>query len=167
MIKNNIGKELSFETKLIIAKEKIKKTSKSLNSIIAYKKDWSHFEKWCVNNKQNLIPTEIDSVILYLTELADGKHGSLKTSTILRRISAIIYMNKENGHSFDLKNIGIQNSIDYVKTTLGEEQDRTPALLIEDLEKIVKEIDKEIIKNSNRLINYRDKAILLISWHQF
>jgi hypothetical protein len=60
----------------------------------AYRSDFGHFTRWCADHQRNPLPAAPDTVVLYITDLSD--HA--KTSTILRRITAISKAPQAAGH---------------------------------------------------------------------
>ena len=54
--------------------------------------------------------------------------------------------------------------MDSIKRNLKGKLEQTAPLLFDDLKKIIDKIDYEIEKNPKKLINYRDKTIILIGW---
>ena len=63
----------------------------STNTIISYKKDWAAFELWCQTHNFVYLPTTINTLTLYITNLAEQNY---KTSTIERKIYAITKLHK-------------------------------------------------------------------------
>ena len=54
--------------------------------------------------------------------------------------------------------------MDVIKRSLKGKLEQTAPLLFDDLKKIIDIIDIEIDKNFQKLINHRDKAIILVGW---
>src|SRR5689334_17835169 len=58
--------------------------SKAANTVLAYRRDWQDFTRWCQDHGLVSLPAEPDTVAFYLSDLA----ATRKTSTIIRRTSA-------------------------------------------------------------------------------
>ena len=59
--------------------------SKSENTIKAYDADWRDFLDWCKANEKAPLPTEPETIVNYINDLADNA----KANTISRRVTAI------------------------------------------------------------------------------
>ena len=76
------------------------RSSKSLNTIRAYKSDFKDFGLFCVQNGFNTLPSDHKIVSLYLTHLSTKE---AKISTIKRRLVSIGVIHKTKGHYLDTK----------------------------------------------------------------
>ena len=130
---------------------------KSENTLLAYHKDFKDYENFCKNKNKDPFNLDYKFIKLYLTWLGTR---NLKISTIKRRLSAISHMYAEKDLDFNRTHFLIKNEVNKLKRKLKETVDKTAALEIEDLDKILEIINEEISTNPKRLINYRDKAIL-------
>src|SRR5690349_10004302 len=102
--------------------------SKADNTKKSYQSDWLDFEEWCKANNFQSMPTDLKTVIRYLTDrtthswtrLVSKRKGRgknmqivevpvtfqpLKYSSIERRLSAISKAHQYAGHLFDRKNV--------------------------------------------------------------
>ena len=61
------------------------KATQAANTRRAYASDWKHFSAWCRAAGQGSLPAAPETVVLYLSTLAE----TAKVSTLTRRISAI------------------------------------------------------------------------------
>ena len=75
------------------------RSSKSANTIRAYKSDFNHFIEFCKKNSFKSLPTEPKVVSFYLTHLS----GSSKVSTLKRRLASISVVHKLKGYYIDIK----------------------------------------------------------------
>ena len=75
------------------------KTSKSNNTLRAYKSDFKDFCGFCAKHGFDSLPTEPKVVSLYLTHLSKNS----KISTLRRRLVSIGMVHKLKGHYLDTK----------------------------------------------------------------
>lgn len=68
---------------------------KSINTRKAYRSDWQHFSAWTAAHEVQLMPAEPATICAYIAELADSR---VTASTISRRLAAIAYAHKLQGH---------------------------------------------------------------------
>ena len=71
------------------------KSSKSINTIRAYKSDFKDFSLFCAQNGFKALPSEPKIVSLYLTSLSTSNN---KISTLKRRLVSIGVIHKLKGH---------------------------------------------------------------------
>ena len=84
------------------------KSSKSDNTIRAYKSDFNDFGLFCAQNGFKSLPTEPKIVSLYLTHLSTKDN---KMSTLKRRLVSIGVIHKFKGHYLDTKHPSIIENI--------------------------------------------------------
>ena len=70
------------------------KSSKSNNTLRAYKSDFRDFGAFCVKHSLNSLPSDPKTVSLYITQLSK----SLKISTLRRRLVSISMVHKLKGY---------------------------------------------------------------------
>ena len=75
-------------------------SSKSKNTVRAYKSDFEDFGLFCVKNNFQNLPSDPKVVSLYLTHLSTK---DIKISTIKRRLVSIGVIHKMKGHYLDTK----------------------------------------------------------------
>ena len=73
------------------------KSSKSNNTLRAYKSDFKDFGAFCSKHEFNSLPTEPKIISLYLTHLSKNS----KISTLRRRLVSIAMVHKLKGHYLD------------------------------------------------------------------
>lgn len=132
------------------------KSSKSSNTLRAYKADIKNFNAFCFNFNFKCLPAEPKTVSLYITELSKES----KFSTIKRKLAAIKITHKLAGVHIDLTNPVITENLNSIKRQLGSFQKSKKPILIEDLKKIVDLINLEKIEK----IRLRNKALILIGF---
>ena len=155
---------IEFNKLTKLAEDDEKNFTRAKNTQIAYKKDWTDFKNFCLKYKVESMPADYETVRNYLVYLSKGIRRDYKLNTIKRRIASISYMHSQNKILFDSRNPIIKKQMDTIKRSLKGKLEQTAPLLFIDLVKIIDFIDEEIKKNSQKLINYRDKSIILIGW---
>ena len=134
------------------------KSSKSNNTIRAYKSDFKDFGAFCVKNGLKFFPTEPKVVSLYMTYLA---LKNAKMSTLRRRLVSIGVIHRLKGHYLDAKHPLIIENLMGIKRKKGNFQRGKKPILINQLRAIVNVIDNEKIKEIKKI---RDKTIILIGF---
>ena len=134
------------------------KSSKSLNTVRAYKSDFEDFTLFCIKNGFKSLPTEPKIVSLYLTYLSSK---NVRTSTIKRRLVSIGVIHKMKGHYLDTKHPIIVENFMGIKRLKGISQNGKKPLLISDLKEIIDVINKQEEPDLKKL---RNKALLLIGF---
>tara|TARA_Y100000766_G_scaffold282606_1_gene296289 strand:- start:879 stop:1835 length:957 start_codon:yes stop_codon:yes gene_type:complete len=134
------------------------KSSKSVNTVRAYKSDFEDFTLFCIKNSFKSLPTEPKIVSLYLTYLSSK---NVKTSTIKRRLVSIGVIHKMKGHYLDTKHPIIVENFMGIKRLKGISQSGKKPLLINDLKEIIDVINKQKEPDLKKL---RNKALLLIGF---
>lgn len=132
------------------------KSSKSTNTLRAYKSDFTDFINFCKEYNFQSIPANAKTVSLYVTYLSK----KTKFSTIKRRLASIKVFHKLKGEYIDIKNPLINENLTSIKRKIGTFQKAKKPILLEDLKKIILEIDKEE-KNKDKI---RNKALILIGF---
>ena len=133
------------------------RSSKSANTIRAYKSDFNHFIEFCKKNSFKSLPTEPKVVSFYLTHLS----GSSKVSTLKRRLASISVVHKLKGYYIDIKHPLIIENLMGIQRKKGVFQKSKNPILINELKKIINVIEKY---NTNELKKNRDKALILIGF---
>ena len=133
-------------------------SSKSLNTVRAYKSDFEDFGLFCVQNSFKNLPSEPETVSLYLTHLSTR---GIKISTIKRRLVSIGVIHKIKGHYLDTKHPVIMENLMGIKRRKGTKQIGKKPLLINELKQLIDVINKE---NEADIKKLRNKALLLIGF---
>ena len=134
------------------------KSSKSVNTVRAYKSDFEDFTLFCIKNGFKSLPTEPKIVSLYLTYLSSK---NVRTSTIKRRLVSIGVIHKMKGHYLDTKHPIIVENFMGIKRIKGISQNGKKPLLINDLKEIIDVINKQEEPDLKKL---RNKALLLLGF---
>ena len=144
--------ELEKETNLNLG------SSKSLNTLRAYRSDFSDFKNFCSDLNLPYLPTHIKAVSLYMTHLSKSN----KFSTLKRRLASINVIHNLKGYHIDTKNPLIKDNLEGIKRKIGIYQNGKKPLLINNLHNIINVIDDYKIQKYAR--STRDKAIILIGF---
>ncbi len=133
------------------------KSSKSDNTLRAYKSDFKDFGTFCVKHGLKALPTEPKIVSLYLTHLSKNS----KVSTLRRRLVSISMVHKLKGYYLDTKHPIIVENLMGIKRTKGSIQKGKKPILINHLKSIINVINDQKKEETKKL---RDKAIILIGF---
>ncbi len=134
------------------------KSSKSINTIRAYKSDFKDFCLFCAKHSFKALPTEPKIIALYLTYLSSK---DAKMSTLKRRLVSISMMHKLKGHYLDNKHPVIIENLMGIKRTKGSIQRGKKPILINHLKAIINVINEE---KTEEIKKRRDKAIILVGF---
>ena len=129
------------------------KSSKSKNTLRAYKSDFKDFNLFCTKHSLQSMPSNPNIVSIYLTNLSKSK---AKMSTLRRRLVSIGVMHKLSGHYLDTKHPIIIENLLGIKRLKGSIQIGKKPLLISHLNKLIEVINNDISPEIKKL---RDKAL--------
>lgn len=127
--------------------------SKADNTKRSYSSDWADFTAYCLANKAQVLPANIETVIDYLTELA----RTAKVSTINRRATAISQAHQVRGYQSPTHSLPVRALLRGIRKAKGTAQHGKAALLTTDIRAMIATL-------SNNMIGTRDKALLLMGF---
>jgi site-specific recombinase XerD len=133
-------------------------SSKSINTLRAYKSDFYDFEKFCYKFGFKSLPSDPKAISLYLTDLSNKN----KFSTLKRRLASINVVHKIKGFHIDIKHPIITENLIGIKRRIGSYQKGKKPILINNLYKIIDFINQNQVNINLQLI--RDKAIILLGF---
>jgi len=133
------------------------KSSKSKNTLRAYKSDFRDFGSFCAKYGLESLPTEPKVVSIYLTHLSKNS----KMSTLKRRLVSISMVHRLKGHYLDTKHPVIIENLMGIKRAKGSLQKGKKPILINHLKSIINIIDQQEISEIKKS---RDKAIILVGF---
>jgi site-specific recombinase XerD len=133
------------------------RSSKSANTIRAYKSDFNHFVEFCKKNNFKPLPADPKTVSFYITHLSSNS----KVSTLKRRLASISVIHKLKGHYIDVKHPLIIENLMGIQRKKGVFQKSKNPILVNELREIINIIEKN---NTNELKKNRDKALILIGF---
>ena len=122
----------------------------SSNTRRAYKSDVRHFIKW-----GGILPTTTETIIQYLQQHA----SSLNSRTLVRRITSLKNWHLYQGFSDPTAHPIVRKTLTGIKNIHGKPKDKAMPLTMEILTLFI-----EHLKNSSRLIDYRNSALLQIGF---
>ncbi|MES2463583.1 MAG: tyrosine-type recombinase/integrase [Armatimonadota bacterium] len=120
----------------------------------AYTHDWSHFVRWCADQKREPLPATADTVRLYLTDHAQ----TYRPATLGRRLVAICRAHKAAGLEPPTRAESVRNQLRAIRRTQGTAQSRKTALTIEKLREMIATLPSETTRGK------RDRALLLLGF---
>ena len=133
-------------------------SSKSNNTVRAYKSDFNDFGIFCAQNGFKSLPSEPKIVSLYLTYLSTK---DAKMSTLKRRLVSIGVIHKLKGHYLDTKHPSIIENIMGIKRRKGSFQKGKKPILISNLKTIINIIDQQ---DKEEIKKFRDRSLILIGF---
>ncbi|KKE78135.1 integrase [Bacilli bacterium] len=128
--------------------------SKAENTKRAYSSDWKQFVDWCRRNELHSLPANAETVVYFITYLGKSK----KASTIKRKMTAISQRHETAGYPSPTKTSLVKGVWDGLQRSIGIKEEGNDALWLDDLRRLLDGI------SSDRLIDIRDRAILVIGW---
>ena len=129
------------------------KSSKSNNTIRAYRSDFKDFAAFCVKNSFKYLPSEPKIISLYLTHLSIKDS---KVSTLKRRLVSIGMIHKLKGHYLDTKHPIIIENLMGIRRKKGTYQRGKKPILINELKAIVNVINSKGFALLSTIINCCD-----------
>ena len=132
-------------------------SSKSKNTVRAYRSDIADFISFCDRHKLTFLPANPNIVSLYLTNLSKTS----KFSTLKRRLASLSMYHKMKGHYLDIKHPIISENLLGIKRIKGSYQTGKKPILINDLKMIIQAINKDKITEFEKLKN---KCLILIGF---
>ena len=133
------------------------RSSKSVNTLRAYKSDFNHFMNFCKKNNFRPLPADPKIISFYITDLSSNS----KVSTLKRRLASISVIHKLKGHYIDIKHPLIIENLMGIQRKKGVFQKSKNPILINELKEIIKVIDNS---EKNILKKLRNKALILIGF---
>jgi len=133
------------------------KSSKSLNTIRAYKSDFKDFSNFCKKNNFKSLPADPKIVSFYITHLSSNS----KVSTLKRRLASISVIHRVKGFYIDIKHPLIIENLMGIQRKLGVFQKSKKPILINELKEIIKTIETT---EKNEIKKIRNKALILIGF---
>jgi site-specific recombinase XerD len=126
----------------------------AFNTQRAYKADLNDFNEWCGVNGQNPLPVSPESLVAYVSHLAD----SCKWATINRRLAAISKLHQLNNLETPTQNRIFRIVMEGIKRTKGIRQKQAPAFKLNILKQLLRD------NNTESNANLRNKALILLGF---
>lgn len=124
--------------------------AKAPNTIRAYQADWRHFEEWARERGKPALPAAPETLIAYLTDLAQVA----KVSTLERRIAAISQAHQMAGYESPTRTMPVRALMAGIRRSKGVAPKAKAPLLTEDLRTMLGALP-------DGPLGLRDRAILL------
>jgi len=121
------------------------------NTRRAYASDWKHFSSWCRAAGQANLPAAPETLVLYLSTLAE----TAKVSTLTRRISAISQAHQAAGLETPTAHVAVRKLMAGIRRQKGTAQIGKRPLATADLRGLLAPL------NTHRMLDVRDRALLL------
>ena len=132
-------------------------SSKSKNTVRAYRSDIADFVNFCNRHNLKFLPANPNIVSLYLTDLSKTS----KFSTLKRRLASLSMYHKMKGHYLDIKHPIISENLLGIKRIKGSYQIGKKPILISDLKMIIQAINKD---KTNEFEKLKNKTLILIGF---
>ena len=120
----------------------------------AYEADWLHFFRFCRQHGMAELPAEPETVVLYLTAMAESQ---LSISTISRRCTSITAIHRASGFDSPVKTDKVTRVFRGIRRETGKPPNKKKALSWKEVKKI-----KDLCDST--MIGTRDAAIILLGW---
>jgi len=130
------------------------RAAQAANTRRAYAADWRHFTEWCRQTGQASLPATGETVVLYLSALAEFA----KVSTLTRRVSAISQAHQAAGFPSPTEHLAVRKVMSGIRRQKGTAQHGKRAVITEDLRSMVETL------GTTRFLDIRDRALLLVGF---
>ncbi len=127
--------------------------AKSPNTRRAYRADWADFSAWCRAHDRTPLPAAPETVALYLADAA----ARCKTSTLVRRLSAIAQAHQVAGHPSPTKDQSVRAVAAGIRRAKGTAQQGKAPTVTADVRRMVDALPAT-------LMGRRDRALLLLGF---
>jgi site-specific recombinase XerD len=124
------------------------------NTRRGYASDLRGFNAWCARRGHRSLPAEPQTVVLYVTELAQTS----KLATIRRHLAAIAFIHRERRLESPVGSEIVRRVVRGVARTIGAAQTRKSAATLSDLRSMLLEVRGEGLKAA------RDRALVLLGF---
>jgi site-specific recombinase XerD len=121
------------------------------NTRRAYASDWKHFSAWCCSTERGSLPAVPETVVLYLSVMAE----TAKVSTLTRRLSAISQAHQAAGLETPTAHLAVRKLMAGIRRQKGSVQTGKKPLVTADLRALIEPLDPR------RILDVRDRALLL------
>lgn len=137
------------------AAKRYSKKSRADSTWRAYKNDWRQFEAWCQQLGLSPLPSDPDSVAMFVASQAEK---GISPSTLSRRLAAIRLVHLGAGHVSPHNALRVTEVMRGIRRDWAQPQIKKTAALDEDIKKMADAVDPETAKG------LRDRALLLFGF---
>lgn len=127
--------------------------AKAINTVRVYRADWADFAKWCAAQGREALPTSVEAVVLYLTELA----RTHRVSTLTRRLAALSQAHQLAGFESPTASPAVRTLMAGIRRSKSTAVRQKKPVLVADLERM-------IVGAPAGLLGQRDTALLLVGF---
>ena len=127
--------------------------SKARNTRSAYQQDWAHFTEWCLARGMESLPATPETVVLYVTDLAER----FKASTIQRHVASISVAHQAAGMDSPTHSMLVRTALKGIRRTIGITREKKSPVRVCHLIHI-----SDVLPNN--LQGVRDKALFLVGY---
>ncbi len=129
--------------------------AKAPSTLRAYRSDWLDFKHWCAGRGAVALPATPDTVALYLAARAE----SHRPATLGRRLTSITKKHETVGYATPatVKHLAVGETLKGIRRVHGTAQVGKAPLVTADMQKIV-------AHTTERLLELRDRALLLVGY---
>jgi site-specific recombinase XerD len=129
------------------------RASKAANTLRGYKSDWRHFCGWCHGHGLCPVPSNPETVAVYIAECAEH----LKVGSIQRRLNAIAEAYKAAGQESPTHSSIVANTMKGIRRTKGTAPIQKAPTLTHDIRAMIDATDAGVI-------GARDRALILLGF---
>ena len=127
--------------------------AKAENTRRAYRADWSGFAAWCQAQGREALPAPPETVVYYLTELAETH----KAASLTRRLSAISQAHQAVGCASPTQEAAVRAVMAGIRRSKGTAVKAKKPVLAPDLRRMLETLP-------DTLLGLRDRALLLVGF---
>lgn len=127
--------------------------ARSESTHVAYRRDWRHFEAYCLKESLASFPTTPEILAVYVS---NGCRG-LKSSTVDRRIAAIRFVHRNKGVVLDTRHPILSDARKGIRRTVTRQRKKLAPMTVDRMQEAVKTLGSD-------LPGLRDRALLLIGF---
>lgn len=120
----------------------------------AYESDWSDFNRFCIDMDFNNLPATPETVVMYLTHMADRK---ISVSTIVRRCTSITAIHRAAGLGSPCKDDRVHRVLSGIRKECGRPAQKAKPIFWENLLSMLQHCD-------SLMFGIRDRALLTLGW---
>lgn len=128
--------------------------AKADNTRLAYRRDWQTFAAWCSVMGRQSLPSDGDTLALYIAARADA---GAKVATIARALASVAQAHKSAGHPSPRAAAQVQAVLQGIKRRLGTASTQKAALTLDALRAMLATLE-------GRAIDVRNRALLLLGF---
>lgn len=127
--------------------------AKAGNTRRAYRADWAHFSGWCANHNRPSLPAAPETLVFYLTELAQTH----KPASLTRRLSAISQAHQVADLDSPTRAAPVRALMAGIRRARGTAAEGKKPLLVPELKAMLETLP-------DNLLGLRDRALLLVGF---